>query len=221
MAETYDEKFAKASAIQEAMHLLTRLVLNDLPPQSRILCVGVGTGAEILSLSQVHPDWTFVGVDPSPDMLKVCERRLNKAGVMNRCKLITGYVQDVPKDEPYHAVLSVLVGHFVKRDERVDFLSQMRARLREDGYLVNIEISCDLDADDFHSRVKNWGEFQRMCGATSESLAKLPDQLRDILTVLPPLEVEKIFRDVGFDMPIRFFQAFMITGWWAQKKSAN
>ena len=52
------------------MHFLIGLVLKELPTDARILCVGVGTGAEIFSLAEEYPEWTFVGVDPSADMLE-------------------------------------------------------------------------------------------------------------------------------------------------------
>lgn len=38
--------------------------------------MGVGTGAEILSLSSAYPEWTFVGMDSSVSMLDVCRARL-------------------------------------------------------------------------------------------------------------------------------------------------
>jgi SAM-dependent methyltransferase len=71
-SRAYDDKNSKLAPISENMHFLIRLVLKGLPPRSRVLCVGVGTGAEILSLFRAFPDWTFLGVDPSAEMLKVC-----------------------------------------------------------------------------------------------------------------------------------------------------
>jgi hypothetical protein len=55
--------------------------------------------------------------------------------------------------------------------------------------------------------------------ATPESLAKLSVTMKDILTVLPPSEVEDTLRQAGFEKPIRFFQSFMMMGWWAQKNA--
>ncbi|NES87798.1 MULTISPECIES: hypothetical protein [Okeania] len=41
-AATYDERFAKLPPLRDTLHLLTRLVLADLPVNGRILCIGVG-----------------------------------------------------------------------------------------------------------------------------------------------------------------------------------
>lgn len=216
-SRTYDEKNRKLAPISDAMHFLMRLVLMDRPARSRVLCVGVGTGAEILSLSLAFPDWTFVGVDPSASMLEVCRERLESAGLADRCELVHGYVQDVPGGESFDMVLSVLVGHFVKREERLAFFENMVARLRKGGCLVNTEISFDLGSDGYPSMLKNWERVQALMGGTPESLAKLPQVLRDVLTVLPPVEVEELLKQSGIAKPVRFFQALMISGWYGMK----
>ena len=41
-----------------ALHLLIRLVLRELPTRARVLCVGVGTGVEIVALSDAFPEGT-------------------------------------------------------------------------------------------------------------------------------------------------------------------
>lgn len=216
-SKSYDERNRKLAPIADGMHFLIRLALKELPPRARILCVGVGTGAEILSLAEAYPDWTFVGVDPAEGMLDVCRERLAKAGHGARVELIQGYVQDAPAGENFDAALSILVGHFVKRTERADFYGQMTKRLRPGGVLVNTEISFDLDSPEFSSMLPNWMRVQEMMGATPESLAQVPRLLREALTVLPPAETEKFIKESGIPVPVRFFQAFMISGWYGQK----
>lgn len=213
---SYDEKNRKLAPIAECLHFLIRLLLKELPPHARVLCVGVGTGAEILSLAQAFPEATFVGVDPSASMLEVCRERLRAAGILHRCELRQGYVQDVPVDPAFDAALSVLVAHFVPRAERLGFFRAMSQRVRADGFLVNAEISFDLDSPEFPAMLKNWQEVQSLMGGTPESLAALPHVLRNVLCVLPPSETEGLLRQSGVSQPIRFFQAFMICGWYGK-----
>jgi tRNA (cmo5U34)-methyltransferase len=92
----------------------------------------------------------------------------------------------------------------------------MHARLKRGGYLVNAEISFDLDSQEFAPMLVTWERVQSLMGATPESLRSLPNTLRNVLTVLPPAEVEAILRAAGFP-PVRFFQAAMIMGWYALK----
>lgn len=216
-SKTYDEKNKNLAPIAENMHFLIRLILKDLPPRARILCVGVGTGAEILSLSGEYPGWSFVGVDPSAAMLEVGRERLEKAGIANRCEYIHGYVHDLPAGENFDAALSILVGHFVKREERLSFYRNMQERLKPGGYLVNTEISFDLNAPEYPPMLENWTRVQELMGASPESLKALPAALRDKLSVLPPSEVEGLIHAAGIILPVRFFQALMIAGWFGRK----
>jgi tRNA (cmo5U34)-methyltransferase len=218
-ALTYDEKNKKLSHITNGLHFLMGLILKDLPKHARILCAGAGTGAEILSLAGIFPDWEFLALDPSQDMLDVCQERLKSAGMANRCEFVHGYVQDLPQQDSFDAVLSILVAHFVQHDQRLDFFRNMTDRLRTGGYLINAEISFDLDSKEFPSMLRCWKEIQTLMGATEESLAKLPIILRDVLTIIPPAETENFIRMSGISCPIRFFQAFMICGWYGKKES--
>lgn len=216
-SRSYDERNRKLAPIGDGMHFLIRLLLAGLPPQARVLCVGIGTGAEVLSLSAAHPDWRFVGLDPSTDMLEVCQENLGSASVLDRCELVQGTIQDLPPTEPFDAALSVLVGHFVGREDRPGFYRSITNRLRPGGIFVNTEASFDLSAPEFPSMLKSWEQVQMLTGATPEALASLPAQLRDMLAVLPPTEVEDLLRQSGIPLPVRFFQAFMITGWYGTR----
>lgn len=220
-AEVYDERNRKLAPISGNLHFLIKLVLEDLPVRSRILSVGAGTGAEILSLAEAFPEWSFAAVEPSLSMLNVCRARIQNAGLLDRCELVHGFAQDLPARADFDAVLAILVAHFVKRDDRLSFFKNLTDRLRAGGYLVNAEISFDLDSAEFPSMLKNWESVQRLMGANPESLAALPRQLRDVLTVLSPMETETIIRKSGIDLPIRFFQTFMISGWYGVKSATT
>lgn len=217
VATAYDARNARLAPIADNMHFHIRLVLKALPPQARILCVGVGTGAEILSLAREYPEWSFVGVDPSEAMLDVCRERLKDAGVIDRCELVQGYVQDVTTGESFDAVLSILVAHFVKRADRPDYYRHIYERLKKGGYFISTEISLDMDAPEFPFMLENWKSVQELMGATPESLQSLPAMLRDTLSVVSPAETENLLSAAGFALPVRFYQAFAIMGWYGKK----
>ncbi|MCW5964243.1 MAG: class I SAM-dependent methyltransferase [Bryobacterales bacterium] len=216
LSESYDERNANLSPIVENAHFLISLVLKQLPVDARVLCIGAGTGAEILSLAKAYPGFTFLGVDPSEPMLDVCRKRLEAEGIMDRCELIHGYANDVPGDEAFDAVLSVMVGHFVELGQRHEFYRSMVSRLKSGGCVVNCEISFDLDSPEFPQMLENWKQVQSLMGASAESLANLSDMLRSPLAVLPPSEVENHIRECGMQ-PVRFLQCFMIFGWYGTK----
>src|SRR5690606_2705147 len=129
-----DERNSKLFKISEGLHFLITLALKDLPIDAKVLCVGAGTGAEILSLAKVYPHWKFVALEPSLSMLEVCRERLQEAGVADRCEFVHGYVQDLDSTLKFDAVLSILVAHFVKLDERLDFFKNMASLIKKNGY---------------------------------------------------------------------------------------
>jgi tRNA (cmo5U34)-methyltransferase len=218
-ARVYDERNRQLAPIGDNIHFLIRLILKNAPIRARVLCVGVGTGAEILSLSKSFPEWTFVGVDPSIGMLDVCREKLSSAGILNRCELIHGYIHDVPLGESFDAALSILVAHFVKREDRLNFYHAMCSRLCANGILINTEISFDLNSQEFPLMLKNWEAVQSLMGATPESLANLSVLLREMLSVISPIETESLLKQSGIHLPVRFFQAFMISGWYGIKNA--
>lgn len=216
MADAYDHRNRALVPISNCLHFLTGLVLAECPSEARVLCVGVGTGAEILSLAQARPGWFFVGVDPSAEMLNVGRDRLKQAGVLERCELIQGYAEDAPPG-PFDAAVSLLVAHFIRREQRPAFYSAIHDRLKRGGRFVSAEISADLEDAAFPDMLKDWKQVQTLMGATPESSARLESMLRDALGVLPAAETEALWRAAGFATPVSFFQAFMIRGWHAMK----
>jgi tRNA (cmo5U34)-methyltransferase len=215
MAESYDTRNSSLAPISENMHFLVRLVLEDLPKDASILCVGVGTGAEILSLARDNPGWRFVAVDPSAEMLEVCRKKLIEEELLDRCDLIHGYVTDSPSGPGFHAALSILVAHFVPREERAQFYRDIHDRLMPGGRFISTEICFDLDSPEFPDMLRNWKRIQIRAGASRESLEKLPDMLRNTLCVLGPEETMQALESTGFNSTLQFFQAFMISGFQA------
>ncbi len=216
MADRYDRVNKPLMPISDCLHFLMRLALSKMSEEARVLCVGVGTGAEILALAAERPRWSFVGVDPAPEMLEVARHRLAEAGVIDRCELVEGYAEDVT-DSGFDAVISLFVAHFVQRQDRPAFYRAIHDRLVPGGHFVSAEISANLDAPQFPAMLDDWKQVQSLMGANAESLASLEGTLRNVLGVVGPEDTEVLWRDAGFALPVPFFQAFMIRGWHARK----
>lgn len=54
-ASSYAQGWAKLAPTRAALHSLIRAILSDLPTDARILCVGVGTGTELIDLAEAFP----------------------------------------------------------------------------------------------------------------------------------------------------------------------
>ena len=116
-AATYDQRFAKLAAMRDALHLLIGAIFADLPAEARILCVGAGTGHELIYLAQKFPEWRFAVVEPSGPMLDVCRRKADACGITSRCVFHEGYLESLPPSAPFDAATSLLVSQFILSPE--------------------------------------------------------------------------------------------------------
>src|SRR5688500_734973 len=91
-AAGYDKQWAKLAPIRDGLHFLLDSLFSQLPDDARILCVGVGTGAELAHLAKKRPGWSFTAVEPSGPMLGVCRRRAEQEGFSSRCTFHEGYL---------------------------------------------------------------------------------------------------------------------------------
>lgn len=90
MASGYDSRLVRMAPINNGLYVLLESVLAGLPPEARILCVGVGTGAELIHLAGVFPGWRFAALEPSGAMLDACRKRVDEAGISSRCSFHEG-----------------------------------------------------------------------------------------------------------------------------------
>lgn len=222
-ARNYDRGNRHLAPLQENLRYLINIVLSDLPSQSRVLCVGVGTGSEIISLAEAFPGFGFVGVEPSGAMLEVCRERLQKLNLLHRCELVHGYVQDVAGQEEFDAALCLLVLHHASKDgsERRGIVSGIAARLKPLARLVSAEISYDRSAETFDEMMAYWKALSRKAGSPEEKIQALPRMMDEHLSVHSPAEAEEALLASGFEAPVRFFQSLLIHAWVSRKRRTD
>lgn len=213
----YDAYNGKLGEITDNLHLLISLLLGNLPPQANILCVGVGTGSEIIRLAQQHPQWHFTGVDPSPDMLAVCREKLADAGITSRCALHEGYLSDLPVSGDYDAVLCLLVTHFIQHPQRDGIYLQMAHQLKNNGRMITAEIAGDMQSPAFDEQMEVWKTLHEVASQAPRDTAEIKAQLSQRLLLLPPEQTETLIALAGFTPAQRFFQSLLIHGWTARK----
>ena len=218
-ASTYDERAAKLAPLRDTLHLLTRLILADLSADARILCVGVGTGLELMYLASEFPQWQFTAVEPAPAMLDTCRQKAEASGIASRCTWHEGYLDSLPVSEPFDAATCLLVSHFLMQpDQRRNFFSQIGSRLRPQGYLVSADLAGDMSTISYQSLREMWTRMLRY--------AEYPEQtIEDFLAahgrdaaVLPPDEVASIIASSGFGTPVLFLQTLFIHAWYARRE---
>jgi tRNA (cmo5U34)-methyltransferase len=216
-AASYDERFAKLAPFRDALHLVTQLALRDLPADGRILCVGAGTGAELLHLAAAAPGWRFTAVDPSEPMLRRCRARAEAAGLGARCSFHGGTVETLPRGGgPFDGATALLVSQFlVARDERVGFFRSIADRLRPGAPLVIADLA--LPSAPPGGLLELWERAWLHADVPAEQVARIRDAFGKQVAVEPPDDVAAIVAAGGFEAPLRCFQTVLIHGWLARR----
>ncbi len=217
-AAAYDDRFAKISALREALHLEIRAIFADLPGDARVLNVGAGTGQELLALASHFPHAHFTVVEPSAPMMELCRRRVVAHGFVHRCTFHTGYLDTLPAGEPFHAATSLLVSQFlVEHEARRDFFRQMAERLRPRGRLVTADLSGDRNEPD-HAKLQDvWFRLMEIAGIPAGQHANMIDAWQRHVAFLPVAELESLIASAGFEAPVLFHQSLLIRAWFTQR----
>jgi tRNA (cmo5U34)-methyltransferase len=216
-AESYDERFAKLAALRDALNLVTQLALGDLPADARVLCVGAGTGAELLHLAAAFPGWRFTAVDPAAAMLARCRTRAEAAGIASRCTFHEGTVDTLPDGDAFHGATALLVSQFViDRDARRDFFAAIADRLLPGSPLMTADLAWTTPRD---ALVALWKRAWLHADIPAENVERMAETFGRDVAVLDPEEVAALIRVAGFEAPLRCFQTLMIHGWLARRRS--
>lgn len=217
-AASYDKGWAKIAATRDALDLLIRIVLSELPDEARVLCVGLGTGSELLALASAYPNWHFTAVEPAAPMLDICRRRVEDSGLTWRCTFHNGYLDTLPVSEPFHAATSLLVSHAIMDNaERSRYFGQIAARRRPQGFLINADLASNRNSPAYQDFLGVWMRMLHFADVPDEEAAKYRAAYGTTAALLPPAEVAAIIATGGFDAPVQFFQSLLMHAWYARR----
>jgi demethylmenaquinone methyltransferase/2-methoxy-6-polyprenyl-1,4-benzoquinol methylase len=112
--------------------------LREIKPE-RILDIASGTGDFALAALKLNPK-EIVGLDLSPGMVSVGQKKMEKKGVTNIIKMMVGDSEKLPFDDNYFDALTV--GFGVRNFENLEVgLAEMLRVVRPAGKLVILEFS--------------------------------------------------------------------------------
>lgn len=216
-ASGYDKQWARMAPIRDGLHFLLESVFAGLPADARILCVGVGTGAELAYLAQKFPGWRFTAVDPSGAMLEVCRQRAEAEGYLSRCYLHEGYLDSLPIGDMHDGATCFLVSQFILvQEDRSQFFCAIASRLRPGGVLASSDLASDIVSTAYDALLPVWLNVMAP-GVQPERLERTRAAYAKDVAVLPPTLVASIIGSAGFEPPVQFFQAGLIHAWFSKR----
>ena len=219
-AAGYDKQWEKTAPIREGLHFLLESAFADLPDDARVLCVGAGTGAEMVHLAKKFPRFIFTAVEPSGAMLDVCRQRATEEGFAPRCYFHEGYLDSLPRTEPFDAATSFLVSQFIlDKEARTEFFRGIASRLVSGGILASSDLAADVESNEYDALLPVWMKIMAAADLTPERLEQMRTAYANDVAVLPPAIVAGIIKSAGFKTPGQFYQAGLIHAWFSKRTS--
>ena len=218
-AQTYDERLNPSAPLFDALRFSMRFVMNDLPADAHVLCVGLGTGTELVEMAKFHANWRFTAVEPATAMLDVCRARVIELGLSERCTFHEGRLDSLPESQAFDGATCLMVSHGIKeRDARIGFFGEVAARLKPGALLVSSDLSSDVSTFDYQKLLASWIAMMEFSQIPPDEIERFISGYVSNNVVLPPHEVESIIKAGGFEMPIVFFQGLLIRAWVSRRK---
>ncbi len=195
----------------DAMLSMATILLSErAPEQARMLVIGAGGGLELRAFARAHAGWTFDGVDPSAEMLRLAERTLGPHA--SRAHLHEGYVDCAP-DGPFDGATCLLTFHFVSAEERRRIACEVRRRLAPGAPFVVAHFSIPDGEAERSLWLSRYAAFLVASGIEPRKAAAAPVAVAERLSILSPDQDRAILREAGFSDVSLFYAGFTFRGW--------
>jgi len=220
-AAGYDAQWAKTAPIKDCLYFLLESQFAGLPRDAHILCVGVGTGAELAHLARKNTGWRFTAVEPSGPMLDMCRERAARDGFASRCHFHEGYLDSLPSVGSHDAATCFLVSQFIlDQQARSDFFREISRRLKPGGLLASSDLASDVSSSEYDVLLRAWVKMMAASDISAQAIERMRNAYSKDVGVLPPGRIASIIEAGGFDSPVQFFQAGLIHAW-VSKRAAD
>lgn len=210
-ATKYDQQWEKMTPMSDMLYFFLKIFFSALPPEASVLCVGAGTGKELLFLAREFPRWRFTVVEPSGAMLQVCRSSLEDAGHTSRCDFHHGYVHSLSPKRKHDAATCFLVSQFILDPEKRSlFFREIAGRLKPGGILASSDLSADTSSENYQDTLALWLKVVAQASLADGDMEKIKETYAKDIAILPAGSIVSIIESGGFETPVRFYQAGMI-----------
>lgn len=194
----------------DMQRMASLLLAETAPGDAQILVVGAGGGLELKVFAEAHVGWSFVGVDPAAEMLKLAESTLGP--LASRVRLHEGYVDNAPEG-PFDGATCLLTLHFLSVEERRNILAHIRRRLKPGAPFVAAHLSFPQGEGEAARWLARYAAFAIDSGVEREQALNARAAMAERLAILSPDRDEAMLREAGFCDTQLFYAAFTWRGW--------
>ena len=221
-SNAYDELINIIIPGYQRSHELAQYLLEDsLQNSSKILIAGCGTGKEIIDFSKNNLHWQFLGFDPSEKMLQMAKEKLQINNCLERARLIRGVIDDVIETE-FDAATAILILQFLHSNEEIQrFITSISTKLKPEAPLILVYMEGSKETNEYSVLNSAWmtQQFRTRIDdqAVIDEFKRRDEEIKFIAQEL----IESYLDKAGFSKPIKFYQAYLLTGLIAFKKRIN
>ena len=217
-APEYNQQWHKMAPINDGLYFFLHTIFAPLPSQARVLCVGAGTGKELIFLAQQFPDWHFTVVEPSGTMLRICRQSVDTSGFTSRCTFHEGYLDTLAVTEKHDAATCFLVSQFiVDPEQRSALFRQIADSLKPGGLLVSSDLASDTASQNYRQLLALWLKVMSSAAIADEDISKMKQAYAKDVAILPSSQIASIIASGGFTSPVQFYQAGFIHAFFAAR----
>ncbi|WP_207423940.1 class I SAM-dependent methyltransferase [Desertivirga brevis] len=193
------------------IELLFPLLKSRLAPTAdhKILVVGCGSGNELNILARLRPEWEFVGVDPSEQMIALATEKTAK---LPNVRLIKGTVENV--NESFDAITCILVTHFFEIEVKKEIYHCIYKHLNEGGIFILADITGSKNS--FNKNFDLFKTYQEL-NIDDDTLPKGLNHIVNDLHYIAEEELISLLKSEGFKKVTKFFQWLIYDAWLVEK----
>ncbi|MEK5431062.1 class I SAM-dependent methyltransferase [Lysinibacillus sp. FSL R7-0073] len=179
-----------------------------------LLVVGAGGGNELSAWGPSNPNWTFIGIDPSEEMLQIAQYKAQQLAIESRVQLLQGTIDTLPSYPlTYDAASCILVLHFIEdRQQKLNLLHNIHAQLKPGKPFVLACAYGDRNSNELQDRIKIWQSFFLDAGYKKSKVEDMGKVIMNI-SFLSDHDIQELLKEAGFKQITRFFNSGLFAGW--------
>ena len=211
-SSNYDNKISDLIPVYESLLDKTKdfLISNySVKDNLKILCVGCGTGTEIVRIAKISNNWRVYGCDPSIEMLNIAEKKI-KARNLKNAELKQGTIE-VFKDHKFDVTNLSLVLHFFEKKDKYELLSKISEVLKSDSNLIISDIYL---ARNFEQKLNQLRlDISKQNTIEKDNLDYYINHIRDDIKYISDKEINEILNSLNFVKTIKTVNKYVFGQW--------
>lgn len=221
VSEVFDDMVNRSVPGYQTIQLLTADLANRLHGGHPIYDLGCSTGNTLIAIIKrsTNQKLKLVGIDNSPDMLEICEKKIQPFLKNHEVVLENTEISSLQKlsHGPAGVIILNLVLQFIRPIERKKILQNLCENLVPGGALILVEKTIQEHANFNDLFINYYHDYKKELGYSEMEIAKKREALENKLIPFQPSENIQMLKENGFSKVTTFFQWLNFQGYLAMK----